>query len=697
MTQSTSTDPTPAKGGSCHAASPGGADPAANGHAQVALVGNPNAGKTTLFNVLTGIRAKTANYPGTTLEVRIGAMRGAATPIELVDLPGLYSLVAGEAEERVALDKLFGRVEGHPGPRAVVLLVDATNLTRNLFLVSQVLEVGLPTVVALTMVDIADGRGMKLDVKALSTELGCPVVPITAKTGRGVSELAAEIQRLVTHEPAGRPLPVGLSLVKQEGADHLRYDWAEVVSQRCLKAAGRDNRALIEAVDRYLTHPIWGVAIFLAVMVVVFYLIFAVAAWPMDWIEAGIGALASGVAAVVPPGPLQSLLTNGVIGGVGGVLVFLPQICLIFFCLTILEDLGYMARAALVMDRLMRRVGLPGKAFVPMLSAHACAIPAIMATRMIENKRDRLVTILILPLLTCSARLPVYAMVTAMLFPDSPLKASLVFVGGYLLGMTAAIVMAMVIRRTILPGATQPLVIELPDYRRPSLKLALVAMADRAGIFLRRAGTVILAIAVVLWWLSTYPRADLTDLPHEAQMRIAVLQERADAHAAAGRPEDIAAAEAAQLEADNLLQEERMSYSIAGRLGHSIEPVIRPLGFDWRIGVGVISSFAAREVIVSTLSILYGLGEEGSEDAGALTDRMRQSTRPDGSPVFSFATCISLMVFFVLAMQCLPTQAVTKRETGQWRWAFLQLGYMTVLAYTAALIAYQTLSAFGLS
>ena len=436
--------------------------------AQVALVGNPNAGKTTIFNALTGIRARTANFPGTTIEIRLGRLRGVRRPIELVDLPGLYSLQAAAAEERVAIDQLLGRVPGHPGPQAVILLLDATNLTRNLFLASQVLQMGLPTVVALTMVDIAEARDIRIDIQRLSHELGCPVIEVTAATGRGIRELAHAVEHALEPDAPARALPPALADI--DGAAHRRYDWAESVAAGCLVNPGRGARRLLEIADRYLTHPFWGFVSYVAVMIVVFWLIFSVAQAPMEWIEAAVGWLGSTAAAALPEGQLRSLLVNGVIGGVGGVLVFLPQICLIFFCLTLLEDVGYMARAALVMDRLMRRVGLPGKAFVPMLSAHACAVPAIMATRMIEDRRDRLVTILILPLLTCSARLPVYAMVTALLFPNDPARAALVFVGAYSLGMIAAVTMAFVFQRTILPGQTQPLVIELPDYRRPSLK-----------------------------------------------------------------------------------------------------------------------------------------------------------------------------------------------------------------------------------
>jgi ferrous iron transport protein B len=701
----------------------------------VAFAGNPNAGKTTLFNALTGIRAKTANFPGTTLEARRGRMRGARRPIALIDLPGLYSLQAATHEERLALERLLGlarvglaradrsaepsqgqepptankgsfrkgtsrRRKGPTKPDAVVFLLDATNLTRNLFLASQVLQMGLPAVAALTMMDVAEARGMKLDLKALAQSLGCRVIPVTAKTGRGMAELAQVIEALTDE---GAPVPVappGLPSLDDLARQPLRYDWAESVSRRCLANPGRGIHAAIETMDRYATHPFWGLVGYLAVMLAVFYLIFAVAEAPMGWIQNGIGALRDWVGARLPDGDLRSLLTGGVIGGVGGVLVFLPQICLVFLCLTLLEDWGYMARAALVMDRLMRRVGLPGKAFVPMLSAHACAIPGIMAARMIEDKRDRLVTILILPLMACSARLPVYAMIVALLFPHEHAKAAMLFVGAYVLGIVSAIGMAAIFRRTILPGATQPLAIELPDYRVPSLRQALLAMWDRARMFLAKAGTIILAASVVLWWLSSYPHVALADLPKDVAAPIARLQAQAQAQAvqAAGQAAQAAGmadqARALQGQADRLLESESLARSYAGRLGRLIEPAIRPLGFDWKIGVGLISALAAREVVVSTLAILYGQDKAaGANDA--LYARMRAARWPGGRLVFSTAACLSLTVFFVLAMQCMATLAVVRRETGQWRWAALIQGYMTTLAWVAAFVTYQGLSALG--
>jgi ferrous iron transport protein B len=360
-------------------------------------------------------------------------------------------------------------------------------------------------------------------------------------------------------------------------------------------------------------------------------------------------------------------------------LVFLPQICLLFFVLALLEDSGYMARAAFVMDRLMHRVGLPGKAFVPLLSAHACAIPAIMSTRVIEDRRDRLATILVIPLMSCSARVPVYVMVTALIFPHDAVRASLLFAGAYALGIVAALAMAWVFKKSLLKGPTRPLVIELPSYRRPSLRNALLLTYDRAAAFVTTAGTTILVISLVLWALATYPKTPVEQMPADVQARLSALQ-------AAGNT----------VAANHLIEQTQLENSFAGRLGHAIEPVFAPLGLDWKMSVGVVTSFAAREVIVSTLGILYGLGPEAADSPQTITESLRSSARADGTPVFTAATCLSLLVFYALAMQCLPTQAVARRETGGWKWPLVQLGYMTALAYTAALVTYQAASAAGL-
>ncbi len=657
----------------------------------LALVGNPNAGKTTLFNALTGLRAKTANFPGTTVEHRVGRVTLGGQTVQLLDLPGLYSLAAATPEEKLTRDALMGQVTGHPKPTVVVLIVDATNLERNLYLASQVLELGLPTVIALNMVDLAKREGVRVDAKKLSRELGCPVAPIVARSGWGMDRFRREVEQFID------PPETQLSDPAQPGLDpgaaaacacsgcpfQARYQWAEGVGARCTTGQRASTSSATEKIDRVLTHPAIGVGVFFTVMFAVFALIFWIAQYPMDWID-GLFASAGGVAArVLPAGDLRSLVVEGVIGGVGGMLVFLPQICILFFFLSLLEDTGYLARAAFVMDRLMRRVGLPGKAFVPLLSAHACAIPAIMATRVIEDKRDRLVTVLVAPLMTCSARIPVYAMVTALLFWDQPIKAAMLFTGAYGLGIVAALTMAFVFKRTILKGHSQPLVLELPSYKVPSLRNALITMYDRALVFIKKAGTVILLISIGLWALATYPKSPP---PAEA---VRMTQQAQSLEAQGHTPQ----AQQLRDDAQRLTNRHALSQSFAGRMGRFIEPVIEPLGFDWQIGVGVVSSFAAREVIVSTLAVVYGVGADtADENPDTFYDTLAAAQRSDGSPVFTTATCVSLLVFYVLAMQCLPTQAVTKRETNSWRWPAFQLVYMTLLAYAGAWVAFRVAS-----
>ena len=406
----------------------------------------------------------------------------------------------------------------------------------------------------------------------------------------------------------------------------------------------------------------------------------------MELIDHLFNSIGQWVTAHLPAGDLQSLAVNGVIGGVGGILIFLPQICILFFVLSLLEDTGYLARAAFVMDKIMRRLGLPGKAFVPLLSAHACAIPAIMSTRVIENPRDRLLTILITPLMACSARIPVYAMVTALLFPHSPLRAAIIFAGAYGVGVVAALLAAFVFRRTILPGESKPLLIELPPYRMPILRTAMLHTWDRARIFVRQAGTIILTISLVLWALSHYPKSAAPAAANDLNAQAVMVEKAGDTN----RATELRAG------ADRLVAQYSLQNSFAGKLGHLMEPAIAPLGYDWQIGIGIISSFAAREVIVSTMAIVYGVGDDVAEkDRNSLYDSLRRAKRSDGKPIFNPATCVSLLVFYILAAQCLSTTAVVRRETNSWKWPLFQIGYMTGLAYVAALIAYQTLKHFG--
>ncbi|WP_197454684.1 ferrous iron transporter B [Stieleria varia] len=701
----------------------------------VLLAGNPNTGKTSLFNALSGLRAKTANYAGVTVDIRkatvpltVDCAQGTAQlSMQLIDLPGLYGLVPTSPEETIASEALCDQRLGDPA--AVVIVVDSTNMTRGLTLVHSILELQLPAVVALNLIDAADSSGIRIDVAKLSEKLGCPVVAVSSKTGRGLDDLKTLLSDLLSPETVITPAYETSCAVGCSGCAYAeRFARSESMVADTVSGPAL-SPAYTEKLDRFLTAPWVGTIALVLIMLSVFLMIFSLADIPMSLIEGAFAwiagkldgilptervspwiwypavaastavvfaaayrlasvrwtwqtglaaAIATVLIALLPQADFRSLLLNGVVGGIAGVVVFLPQICILFFLITILEDSGYMARAAFVAERWMRRVGLPGKAFVPMLSAHACAIPGIMATRTIENWRDRLVTIAVLPLLTCSARLPVYAMLAALLFGGQPVYAALMFAGAYVLGITSALLTALVLRRTVIKGETEPLVIELPPYRRPSLRNAFLTTWDRGSVFLRKAGSVILLIAVVLWAMATYPKP-----PQDADSTV-LASNVSEALSEA----EIAAAEHAQAQLE-------MEYSIAGRAGKLIEPIFRPLGFDWKINIGVISSFAAREVLVSTLSVVYGIGEEGAEDETGLVETLRRQRRPDGTLVFTTATCFSLLVFFVLAMQCLPTQAVTRRETGSWRWAIFQLVYMSALAYVAALIVFQTLSAFG--
>lgn len=655
----------------------------------IALAGSPNTGKTTVFNLLTGLRARTGNYPGTTVEKKSGTIKCGERTAEILDLPGIYSLDAVTPEEQVACDILRGK--GHPfkQPDLVVIIADADNLERSLFVISQVLELGLPVVVALNMMDVAERHGRHVDPEALGAELGCPVVPMIAQTGRGIPELRSQIGESLNGESIPfKPAftPVASCTACGSCPFQSRYGWSDDVVSKCVKAPTVARTRRTEQIDRILTRPVVGLLAFMSVMLGVFYLIFSGASIPMDLIDGFFADLGGWIGARLPDGDFQSFVVDGVIAGVGGVLVFLPQICILFFFLALLEDSGYLARAAFVMDRLMRRIGLPGTAFVPLLSAHACAIPAIMSTRLIRDPRDRLVTILVAPLMTCSARIPVYAMITALLFPNSPGKAALLFAGAYSLGIVAALLMSLLFKKTILPGESKPLVLELPGYRIPRLRTVLFYTLDRAKVFVTQAGTIILLISMGLWVLATYPKTDT--LPPEA----IELTTQAEALATAG---DEDAAATLMREAEALSTQHALAHSFAGRVGRFIEPVVRPLGYDWRIGIGIITSFAAREVMVSTLAIVYGLGEDAAEeDTHSLYDALRRATHADGSAVFTLPASISLLVFYVLAMQCLPTQAATRRETNSWKWPLFQLVYMTVLAYGAAFIAYQGLRLF---
>jgi ferrous iron transport protein B len=603
----------------------------------IALIGPPNAGKSTLFNRLTGLRQKVANYPGVTVEQRMGSMAGVGRPdLTLIDLPGIYSLTPYSEDAKVAVDVLKGRMQGTPKPDAVLLVLDSLHLTRQLMLAAPVLALRLPTLVLLNMSDLMESRGGEVDVLKLARELGAPVAQISASHGSGLDSVPLFLNQ---HDrPAEAPQrPLTLPVLGNAASTHT---WAAQVSRNTgyrapLSAAG--TRRL----DDILLHRIWGPLLFLVVVVAVFEVVFALGQPLSD----GFGDLLTKIGDLarpfLPAGWIQSLVLDGAWKGIGSVLVFLPQILLLFLFIGILEDTGYLARAALIADRVMRAIGLNGKAFIPLLSGYACAVPAIMSTRTIENKRDRFATILVTPFMTCSARLPVYLLLIAAFIPNQYViygllsLRTLVMLGLYLAGFLAALATARLLKSSILKSSETPFILELPQYRMPTLRALGLRLLDRSKIFLNQAGRVILLVTLGIWVLSHLPAVRTS---------------------------------AGVLTAPELAQ------SLIGRVGHFIEPVIAPLGFNWKVGIGLLSSVLAREVMVSTMGTLYGADPE--TQSLSLQSAMHHDMTLGGA--------LALMIFFAFAMQCTSTMAVVKRETNSWKWPALQFAYMLVLAYVAA-------------
>lgn len=662
----------------------------------IALAGNPNAGKTTLFNSLTGLKQKVANYPGVTVERKEGVWALNGNTANLIDLPGLYSLDATSLDEHIASDILRGEREDVKKPDAIVAVVDATNLERNLYLVTQLFEFGVPVVIALTMIDVFEKRKHQIDIEMLSVLLKTPVVAVNAKTGRGSAELAEKISEVIGTRPV-----VPYTFDETENGDSgphgkifARYSFISEVVQESVWHSDQQQHRVSEKIDRVLTHKVFGLVILVAVLLLIFQTIFSWASLPMDLLEKGFGSLADLVRTTVPEGILADLLADGIVAGVGGVVVFLPQILLLFLFISILEDTGYMARAAFLLDKLMSRVGLHGKAFLPMMSSFACAIPGIMATRTIESRRDRFATIMIAPFMSCSARLPVYTLMIAAFFAGQYVfgfisVGALLMLAMYSLGIVVAIIAAFVLKRTILKAPPPPFLMELPPYRLPSLRTVLQNMLTRAWLFLKRAGTVILAISIILWALMYFPRSEVRGSTFE------VRGDQTSSQTSNLEPQTSNPDEVDTAPEPSLPESDQLKSSYAGKLGHAIEPVIAPLGFDWKIGVALIASFAAREVLVSTLSIIYNVGKDETEESETLIQAVRNAKTDDGRPAWTPLTALTLMVFFVLAMQCMSTVAVVRRETNSWRWPIFMVAYMTVLAYVAALITYQGGKALG--
>lgn len=730
----------------------------------VALIGNPNTGKSTLFSALAGIHQHIGNYPGVTVEKKTGTMDFAGQRYELVDLPGLYSLAPRSRDEMVAVDLLLGRQKDYPAVDAIICIVNAANLARNLYLVSQVLELGLPTVLAVNMLDVVKSRDIELDLPKLERQLGIPVIGIQAHRRLGVAELKIALARAVTAEACTRKtifpqvferemfwlqekceaisandepktpissflarrllldsngyleraisadLDIDLTAYLELARERLaatgcnvpgvetsaRYAWTDRVLDGVVSGPSHYHHTYSDHIDRVLTHRVGGMAIFAVVMLVIFQAVFVWAHPAMDAIQAAIGALGAWVEIRMADGALRSLLVDGVISGVGGILAFLPQILILYFFIGILEDCGYMARAAFLMDRTMSRIGLSGKSFIPMLSSFACTVPGIMAARVVEDERDRLTTILVSPLLTCSARLPIYALLIAAFIPArSYLKGlvnlqGLTLAGLYVLGIFMAVIVAMLLKRTLLRGQSASFVMELPGYKWPSLRSVAYRVGQRGWVFLRCAGTLILAVSILVWAGLYYP--------HDPKIVAPLVKESQELHSRLDRigPDDplnaTTSAHIAQLQRD--IETAHQHNSVLGRLGRVIEPAVKPLGWDWRIGCAVIASLPAREIVVATLGVMYNFGSnvdlKSEADYTALQTRLRAVTwEGTDKPVYNIPVALSIMVFFALCIQCAPTLAVIRRETNSWRWPAFVFTYMTLLAYAGALITYQ--------
>lgn len=701
--------------------------------AVIALVGNPNSGKTTLFNLLTGLRQKVGNFPGVTVERKAGVFYGQnGEKLTLVDLPGAYSLSARSPDEAVTREALMGTSGKLDHPDVVVLVLDASNLERHLYLTSQVLELGLPCIVVLNMMDVARANGIFIDRDKLSQRLSVPVIAIEAAHNVGIPELKIEISRvlrekkipdielspvprilrelisdhveagvenglcrsredvlrllyLVSHHDSAHfglndrqlalvtGLRVQLAAVDPEWEDKLvgqRYEVIEGIVSDCTKESEEvaEGALSTDRIDQVLLHPLLGWLILGGLLFTMFFLIFSFAQVPMGWIESMMVWLSGIVEANMPDGDLRDLLINGVLAGLEGIIIFLPQILILFFFISLMEETGYMARVAFLMDRLMGRVGLNGKSFVPLLSSYACAVPGVMAARTIEDPKDRLITILVAPLASCSARLPVYLLMIAAMIPEEKMSIwiKVLMMGAmYMLGTVGAFVFAWVFRKFLAKGQASPMMLELPPYRMPRWRSVAIFLAERARIFIKRAGTIILGLTILMWGATHYPK-------HPDRNN-----------------ETVAVSEGQKLE-----------YSMAGRLGKVIEPIVQPLGYDWKIGIGLLTSFAAREVFVSTMAVIYSV-EEADDDSMTrqrIRERLASETRDgNGEPLYTPLVCLGIMVFYVFAMQCLSTVAVVKKETGGWKWPLFQIAYMTATAYILALIVFQAGRALGFS
>ncbi len=682
----------------------------------VALLGNPNVGKSTLFTSLAGIPTRVGNYPGVTVEEKVGRFVHRGRRIDLIDLPGTYSLSPQSPDENVAVDVLRGAMNGVPRPDCVVVVADATNLERNLYLATQTLELGLPVVLALTLSDVADRRGIRIDSDLLSRRLGCPVIRVAATTGEGIAAIRDRMlevlgtppsaARLVTSTaPNDSDAEAGRSPAARDAI--ARYAAIKRLLAGVVAMAPPAGKLMEDRIDALLTHRLWGTLIFAAVMLAIFASIFWLASPLMELVSTGMEWVSAFVGGLLPDGAVRSLIVDGILAGVAGSVIFVPQIALLFLFIAILEGCGYLSRAAYLMDRLLVAAGLSGKSFIPLLSSFACAIPGIMAARTIENHRDRLLTILVAPLMSCSARLPVYLLLCGAFVPDRPVGFSwlplkaVVLAGLYALGVVVAAAVALLLSRTVFKGPPQPFVMELPGWRWPRPAVVLERVREAAWSFLMNAGTLIVAVSIVIWALMSYPRNDQAIDNDVVSLRMSLEAAAAGSDDALDRAELVA--ELAALDTPEGLAAARRGaaqrQSFLGRAGRFIEPVVRPLGWDWRIGCAAIASFPAREVVLGTLGVIYNLGDLDPAEAEGATalERRLKAARWDGTNrrVFTLPVALSIMVFFALCAQCASTLVVIGRETGSWVWPVVTFTYMTVLAWLGAFAIYQFGTAVG--
>jgi ferrous iron transport protein B len=699
----------------------------------IAVVGNPNAGKSSVFNRLTGLRQHTANYPGVTVERRVGRGVFGGLALDLIDLPGTYSLSPTSADEQIAVDVLFGRVVGTPRPDAILAVIDSTRLYQGLYLLQQLVELGRPMIVALTMVDAAEREGRKTDCAALQEALGgASVYPVVATSGRGFAALNEALARILTLPPPRAPAhwpelsesadalakrwsaagvdlhrveaerlfidaPAGARLTAEQRAElanirarlfgaepplaveaRHRYAWVRATLAR-VESPGSGVATGAATVVDWVNRPWPAFALLIALMFVVFQAVFAWATPIVDLIDAGVSAIGAAIGTVLPEGVVESFVVDGAIAGVGSVIVFLPQILILFLFIILMEDTGYLARAAFLVDRAMRGVGLSGQSVIPLLSSFACAVPSIMATRVIPNRRDRIATILAAPFMTCSARLPVYALLIGAFVPVQSVGIfnlqGLVLFGLYALGIVGGVSTALLLRSSVLRGENPTFILALPEFRMPNARTVAMKLLDRVRVFLRRAGTVIFMVAVVVWALAYFPRS-----PAVEETRAAAA---AQATAALSGP----ALAQRLVEIDNQAAADHLAQSWLGRAGQWVEPAFRPLGWDWRISAAVIAGFPAREVVVAVLGTIYAVGGEAEEET--LAGRLRAAEHADGTPVFTLPMVLGLLLFYAWCLQCAATLAVIRRETNSWRWPLFAWSYMTALGYGGALLIYQ--------